>query len=149
MATTFSNKRYLVVFHWNLSCRKSSQVSRSILSFLADLNNAIVWMFSTCPLISYSSSPLNEPLGIVQSVPVTIGITVTFMFHSFFSSLARSKYSSLLSFSFDIHSVVRRNGKVINSAGSLFVYYYWVWSSDLLVICFYHKTAKNFGRLIH
>ena len=32
---------------------------------------------------------------IVPSAPLTVGITVTFLFHSFFSSLARSKYLSL------------------------------------------------------
>ena len=49
-------------------------------------------MVSTYPLISKFSSPFINPLGIV---PITIGITVTFMFHSFFSSLARSIYLSL------------------------------------------------------
>ena len=51
---------------------------------MADLNNAAAWIVSTCPLISKSSSPFTNPLGIVQSAPITIGITVTFIFHSFF-----------------------------------------------------------------
>ena len=33
------------------------QVSSTLLSILVDVNNAIVWMFSTCPLISKFSSP--------------------------------------------------------------------------------------------
>ena len=32
------------------------------------------------------------PLGIVPSAPITIGITVTFIFYGFFRSLARSRY---------------------------------------------------------
>ena len=32
--------------------------------------------------------------------PVTIGIIVTFMFHSFFNSLARSRYLSFFSYTF-------------------------------------------------
>ena len=53
-------------------------------SILADLNNAVVWMVSACPIIFKSSSPFSNPLGIVPSTPITISITVTFMFHVFF-----------------------------------------------------------------
>ena len=49
-------------------------------------------MVTICPLISYSSSPFTKPLGIVQGAPITIGITATFMFHSFYSYLERSRY---------------------------------------------------------
>ena len=79
---------------------KSPQVSRTLLSILGDLNNAVVWMVSTRPLISISSSSYTNILVTVASVPITIGITVTFMFYSFFSSLARSTYLSLFSVSF-------------------------------------------------
>ena len=77
------------------------QFSRTVLSILADLNNAIVWLVSTYLLISKFSSLCINPLGIVSNAPLIIGITVTFMFQSFFSSLARSWYSSLLSLSFN------------------------------------------------
>ena len=70
------------------------------LVFYADLNNAVVWMISIRPLISKSLSLRTNPLLTVLNVPITIGITVTFMFHSFFSSLARSSYLSLFSLSF-------------------------------------------------
>ena len=83
-------QRKLMVFNWSLSDSKSPQVSRTLLSILADLDNAVVWMVSTCPLISKSSSPFTNPLVTIPSTPITTGITVTFMFHSFFSSLARS-----------------------------------------------------------
>ena len=56
-------------------------------------------MVSIHPLISNSSIPLSKLLGIVPNAPITIGITVTFMFHRFLISLGRSKYLSLPSFS--------------------------------------------------
>ena len=87
---------FLLEFEWQL-------VSRTFLSILADLNNVVVWMVSTFPLISKSYSSLTIPLGIFPSAPITTGITVTFMFHSFFSSLARSRYSSLFLPSFNYH----------------------------------------------
>ena len=59
---------------------------------LAVLNNTVVWMVSTRPPTFKSSSPSNSPLVTVPNAPITIGITVTFMFHSFFNSQARSKY---------------------------------------------------------
>ena len=34
-------------FYWSLSDSKSSQVSRTLLNILVDLNNAVVWMFSS------------------------------------------------------------------------------------------------------
>ena len=91
-----------MVFHWSQSDSKSPQVSRTLLSILADLNNAVVWMVSTRPLISKFSRPSTHALVIVPRAPITIGITVNFMFQSFSSFIARSTYSSLflLSFSF-------------------------------------------------
>ena len=44
-------------------------------------------MVSTRPLISDSSSPLTNRLVTVPSVPVTVGITVTFMIYSFLQDL--------------------------------------------------------------
>ena len=72
-----------MIFHWSLRDSKPPQVSRILHSILADLNNAVVWMVSTRPLISKSSSPFINPLMAVPSVPITIGINVIFMFHSF------------------------------------------------------------------
>ena len=75
-------------------------------SLYSDLNNAGVWIVYTCLLIPKSSSSCINPLVTVPKAPVTIGITVTFMFHSFFCSLARSKYLSffLLSLNFTLWS---------------------------------------------
>ena len=89
-----------MVFHWSLSDSKSSQVSRTLLSILAVLNNAVVWMVSTHLPTSKSSSPFSNPLVTVPNAPITIGIIVTCMFHSFFNSLARSRYLSFFSHSF-------------------------------------------------
>ena len=86
-----------MVFHWSLSDNKSSQVSRTLLSIFADCSNAVFWMISTRPLISKSSSPFKNPLASVPRAPITIGINVTFMFHSFFNSQVRSRYLSFLS----------------------------------------------------
>ena len=59
------------------------QVSRTLLSILVDLNHAVVWMILIC-LISKFSTPGTNPLVFLPSASVTIGITVTFMFHSSF-----------------------------------------------------------------
>ena len=90
-----------MVFHWSLSDSKSPQVSRTLLSILAVLSNAVVWMVSARPPTFKSSSPFNNPLVTVPKAPITNGIIVTFMFHSFFfNSLARSRYLSFFSNSF-------------------------------------------------
>ena len=89
-----------MVSHWSLSNSKSPQVFRTFLCILADLNTAVVWMVSTRPLLSKSSSRCTNPLATVPSAPVRIGITVTFRFRNFFSSLARSWYLPLFTFFF-------------------------------------------------
>ena len=69
-----------MVFHWSFSDSKSPQVSWILFTILADLNNAVVWMVSTCPIISKS--------------------------FNFFSFLARPRYLFffLLSFNFTLWS---------------------------------------------
>ena len=70
------------VFDTGVWVTSSPQVSRTLLIILTDLNNAVVWMVSTCRLISKPSSTYMKPSGIVPSVSITIGIRVTFMFQS-------------------------------------------------------------------
>ena len=89
-----------MVFHWSLSDSKSLQVSGTRLSIPAVLSNAVFWIVSTRPLTSKSSRPFNNPLVTLPKAPITIGTIVTFMFHSFFNSLARSRYLSFFSLSF-------------------------------------------------
>ena len=97
----FSHEFQLMVFQWKLSDSKSLQVSRALLSILHILNSAVVWMVSTRPLTSNSSSPFNYPLVTVPKAPITIGTIVTFLFHSFFtfSQQGRGTYPSLHIFS--------------------------------------------------
>ena len=89
-----------MAFHWSLSDSKSPRVSRTRLRNLAVLSNAVIWIVSTRPPTSKSSRPFNNPLVIGPKAPITIGAIVTFMFHSFFNSLARSRYLSFFSHSF-------------------------------------------------
>ena len=77
---------------------KSAQVVRTFLSILAHLNNAVVWMVSACPLISKPSSLWTNPLVTILSSPITIGITVTLMFHRFF--VLQQDLATYLSFHF-------------------------------------------------
>ena len=88
-----------MIFHWSLNDSKSPQVSKTILSILADLNNAVVCMVLASSPISSSSSPLTKPLETDPSALILAGISVTFIFRSFLSFSARSKVLSLLSFS--------------------------------------------------
>ena len=89
-----------MVFYWSLSYSKSSQVSRTLLSILAVFKIAVVWMVSTRPPTSKSPCPFNSTLVTVPNAPITIGIIVMMMFHSFVYSLTRSWYSSFFSRSF-------------------------------------------------
>ena len=52
-------------------------------SVLAKLINVVVWMVSTGPLISSSSSPFIKLLEIIPSGPITTDIIITLMFQSF------------------------------------------------------------------
>ena len=102
------NIQHLRVFHtsfswwserqhvcWCLSASKSTQVPRTLLSILTDLDNAVVWMV----LVSNSGSPFTKPFEIIPSALITVGITITFMFQIFFNFLARFEYLFLFSFS--------------------------------------------------
>ena len=132
---------------WSLSERKSPQASRALLSILADLNNVIIWMVTTCPLISESSRPPTNSFVTVPSAPIT-DITITFMFRSIFSFLR--DLGTYLNFHFQFKSVVSRNGKVHYSTGSLFFLdYYDVLQSDGdQGIRLYLKVLQTFARLI-
>ena len=99
-----------MVFHWRLSDSKSPQVSRTLLSILAVLNNAVVWMVSARLPTSMSPSPFSNPLVTVPNAPITIGIIVTCMFNSFFQF--SSKVEVLFTF-FQFYSVVIREAKSI------------------------------------
>ena len=109
-----------MVFHWSLSDSKS-QVSTTLPSILAVLNNAVVWMVSTRPPTSKSSSPFSNPLVTVPKAPIPIGIIVTFMFQSVFQFSSKVEVFILLFIFFQLYSVVSRHSKVDNFANSLFL----------------------------
>ena len=119
---SFSHQRLRMIFHWSLRDNKSPQVSRTLLSIQANLSNALVWIVSTRSLISKSSSPFTKPLVTVPRAPITIGITVTFMFH---------RHLSFLSAFFKLYSLVGRDTKVRSSG-------------QVLVIHIYHKIPEKF-----
>ena len=121
-----------MVFHWRLSDSKSPQVSRILLSILTVLNNALVWMVSTWPTTSKSSWPFNYPLVTVLNPPITIVIIVTFLFHSFFNSIARSRYLSLFLHSFSF---------ILWSAGTA--------KSTILQIFFFLLFKKKYEKVIN
>ena len=73
-----------MVFHWNLSDCKSTQISNFIQSVLTDFSGAVVGMVSICPLIFSSLSLFSRIFRIIPRAPITIGIMVSFIFHTFF-----------------------------------------------------------------
>ena len=148
-----------MVSHWSWSDNNSPQVSRTLLSILADLNNAVVWMVSTCPVISMSSSPCTNPLLTVPRAPITIGMIVTFMFHSFFNSQARSRYLCLFSHSFNstLWSAGTAKSTVLQVLFFLFIIRFgrlaWIWwsvciSKSRRSLCF-SFSRTDFGLCIY
>ena len=117
-------------FHWSLSDNKSPQVSRTLLSILAVLNDAVVWVDPTRRLTSKSSSSFSNPLVSVPNAPITIGIIVNCMFHSFFQFPSKVEVIILLSF-FQFYSMDSGDSKVDNFANFLFFFldYLKDWSS--------------------
>ena len=67
-----------MVFHWSLSDSKSPQISRTLRSTLADLNNTVVYMALILFLISLTFNLFSKPLGTIPNAPTTIDITVKF-----------------------------------------------------------------------
>ena len=107
---SFSHQRQLMIFPWSLTGSKSPQVSKTLLSILADLNNG--WS----PLVLLF---LYQYLVTITISLITIGINVTFMFHRFFQLSTKFKILILLFTFFQLYSMVSCNSKVYNSASSL------------------------------
>ena len=102
-------------------------------------------MVSTRPPTSKSSNPFNNPLVTVPNAPITIGIIVTCMFHSFFNSLAKSRYLSFFSLSFSF-IVVSRDSKVDNFASFLFFFLLIIIRSGLLAEIRWSVCMSKFHR---
>ena len=130
LLASFSHQ--LVGFFWSLKESSSLQVSRTLLSILANLNNAVLWMVSILPPIFDSSNPLFNALETVPSAPTTIGITVTWMFHRFFLVLWQSPIFVYLFTFFSFYFAVCWNGKIHNTASSLFFILLFISRPDLV-----------------
>ena len=113
-----------MVFHCSLSDSKYPQVSKTLLSILAVLNNTVVWLVSTLPPTFKSSSPFSNPLVTVPNAP--IGIMVTCMFHSFFNSLTRLRYLSLFSHSFNF--ILWSAGTAKSTILQVLFFFFWLLS---------------------
>ena len=116
-----------MIVHWSLTENKSPQVSKTLHSIL---NNAVDWIVSTCLPNSKSYSPFNNPLVTIPKAPITIGIIVTFMFHSFFQFPSKADVLILLFTFSQFYSVVSRDSQVHNlQIFYFFVDYYSGWIS--------------------
>ena len=87
------------------------------------LNNAVVWMLSTRTPTSKSSSTFDNLLVSVPKTPITIGIIVTCMFHSFFQFPGKVEVFILLFTFFQSYCVSSRYNKVDKFANSLFCFF--------------------------
>ena len=119
----FSHHSLLMVCHWSLSDSNSPQVARTLLSILAVLNNAVIWMVSTRPPTSKSSNSFNNPLLSVPNAPITIDMIVTCMIPSLFNSPARSRYLTFFSHSF---SFILWSAGTAKSTILQFVFFCWL-----------------------
>ena len=75
----------LIVFHWTLSDIKSPQVSRTLLSILANINNAVIWMVLILP-------PILSTLPFVFSILLSLLLLLLllFSFQFYFQFLTKS-----------------------------------------------------------
>ena len=137
-----------MVVNCNLSDNKSPQIPKTLLSILANLSNAVVWMvfhLFSLPFISKSSVLILWWLCWKRQLQLISPSSF------FFSSLGRSRYSSLfsLSFSFTVWTAkftIQQGFFFVVLVGRLFLL---VWSSGRdSVIRLYLKILKNFVRLI-
>ena len=81
-------------------------------------------MVSTRPPISKSSRPFNNPLVTVSKAPITIGTIVNLVFHSFFISLARSRYLSF--FSHSVNFILWSAGIAKSTILQIFFFFFFV-----------------------
>ena len=132
-------------FHLRLSDSKFPQVSRTLLSILADLNNAVLWIVSTRPLIFKSSNPFFNPLVTVPRATLAIGQKHHFHILGFLQFHSKDKVFILLFNFFLFYTGVSRDSKIHNFVtGLYFVDYYKVWSSGRgYVIRLYIKIPED------
>ena len=79
---------------------KFLRISSTFMRILAECNNTVFCNSTILVFIPISFSRFGNLDGVVPSTPILTGTTFTFLFHSFFSSLAKSWYFCIFSFSF-------------------------------------------------
>ena len=131
----------MLVFPWSLSDITSSQISKTRLSILVDVNNAVIWMFFSLPLPFDCSNPVSNRWGNVSSTPITLAMAITLMFHSFFNSLLRSKYFFMFLLSFIFTVWFAGTAKSTTQPLLFFCLFYLVWLSGwdkVIRLCIHH-----------
>ena len=108
--------------HWSLGDSKSPQVSRTLLTILAVLSNAVICIISARPHTSKSSRPCDNPLVIVPKAPITIGTIVTVHVPQLFQFSNKVEALILLFTFFQSYSVISWDSKVDKFANSLIFY---------------------------
>ena len=120
------------------------QVFRTLHNILTYLNNAGVWIVSSCPLISKSSGPFTKP----WRAPFTIDIAVTFMLHCFFFLFLAlwQGLSTYLSFDLLLFLLCDEPEQQNPLFGRFSFLLTITWSGCLVeIICLYLKTPENFA----
>ena len=131
---SFSHQLTLMVFHCSLSDSKSPQVSRTLLSILAALNNPEVWVVSAHPLISKSSNPFINFFGNCTMSTNYNSYNRHFHVLQFLQFPSKVEVFIRLFNFFQFYSVVNWDNRDHNFASSLFVVvvvvdYYKNWST--------------------
>ena len=108
-----------MICHRSLSDSKSMQVPRTLLSILANLDNAVDCIVPTYPLISKSTSPSTNPL-VTERTNYNWYYRHLHVPYFFQFSNNVQLFISLFDF-LQFYPVVSRNSKIHFSAGSLFI----------------------------
>ena len=118
-----------MVFHWSLSDSKSRQVSRTLLSILADLNNGVVWMVLSRPTSLWEPFQVHQ-LRLVLSSPScsiaflaspSICVSFWFVWFSFCGPLEwqNSRFSRISFYYYSFESFSRQCHLKV---------FHWIWS---------------------
>ena len=81
-------------YHWRLSDSKSSNIRCTFLDIPTDLNSSVIWTFSILFQLSTSKNLDSCVFDMVPSVPIIIGMALSFIFYYLLSSLQFTKHKS-------------------------------------------------------
>ena len=121
----------MMVSYWSLSDSKSPQVSRTLLNILADINNAVVWMVSSRPLICKSSSSCTNLRWLYQEHQLQL-VSSSLLCSTVFSNSLQGLGTFFLFVFFQFYSVVSPDSKVHNSENPRFMLFFF-----LFCFCFF------------